>query len=34
MKRRNTVTKEAVLSVLNQTGKAMSQGAIENEIGV
>ncbi|CAM4089893.1 Fur family transcriptional regulator [Zobellia roscoffensis] len=34
MKRRNTVTKEAVLSVLNTSGKAMSQQAIEKEIGV
>lgn len=34
MKRRNTATKEAVLSVLNETGKAMSQGAIEKKIGV
>ena len=34
MKRRNTATKEAVLSVLNSSGKAMSQGAIEKRIGV
>jgi len=34
MKRRNTPTKEAVLAVLNETGKAMSQGAIEKQIGV
>ena len=33
-KRRNTVTKEAVLSVLQTSGKAMSQGAIEKKIGV
>jgi len=34
MKRRNTATKEAVLSVLNSSGKAMSQIAIEKKIGV
>lgn len=34
MKRRNTITKEAVLSVLNSSGKAMSQAAIEKKIGV
>ncbi|WP_298790118.1 transcriptional repressor [uncultured Allomuricauda sp.] len=34
MKRRNTATKEAVLSVLHSSGKAMSQGAIEKKIGV
>lgn len=34
MNRRNTTTKEAVLSVLNSSGKAMSQGAIEKEVGV
>lgn len=34
MKRRNTATKEAVLSVLNLSGKAMSQVAIEKKIGV
>ncbi|MEE9361386.1 MAG: transcriptional repressor [Cellulophaga sp.] len=34
MKRRNTATKEAVLSVLNSSGKAMSQGAIEKKIDV
>ncbi len=34
MKRRNTATKEAVLSVLNSSGKAMSQGAIEKKIGI
>jgi len=34
MIRRNTPTKEAVLSVLNSSTKAMSQGAIEKKIGV
>ncbi|MGY5354730.1 Fur family transcriptional regulator [Wenyingzhuangia sp. IMCC45467] len=34
MKRRNTPTKEAVLSVLNSSSKAMSQDAIENKIGI
>ncbi|SEL43281.1 Fur family transcriptional regulator, ferric uptake regulator [Aquimarina amphilecti] len=34
MKRRNTATKEAVLSVLNASGKAMSQSAIEKKINV
>lgn len=34
MNRRNTPTKEAVLSVLNLSSKAMSQNAIEKEIGV
>ncbi|MEO9891134.1 transcriptional repressor [Aurantibacter sp.] len=34
MKRRNTVTKEAVLSVIISSGKAMSQAAIEKKIGV
>ncbi|MBU2973053.1 MULTISPECIES: Fur family transcriptional regulator [unclassified Zobellia] len=32
MKRRNTPTKEAVLSVLSSTTKAMSQNAIEQKI--
>ncbi len=32
MKRRNTVAKEAVLSVLHSSGKAMSQSAIEKKI--
>lgn len=32
MKRRNTPAKEAVLSVLNSSTKAMSQDAIEREI--
>lgn len=34
MKRRNTPTKEAVLSVLGKTGKAMSQDAIEQKIQI
>ncbi|MGP1992921.1 Fur family transcriptional regulator [Zobellia laminariae] len=34
MKRRNTPTKEAVLEVLLNTNKAMSQDAIEQEIGI
>ncbi len=34
MKRRNTPTKEAVLSVLLNTGKAMSQDAIEQKINI
>ena len=34
MKRRNTTSKEAVLSILTTTGKAMSQDAIENRIDV
>ncbi len=34
MKRRNTPTKEAVLSVLESTAKAMSQDAIEKKIGI
>ncbi|MBM1106243.1 transcriptional repressor [Aurantibacter crassamenti] len=34
MKRRNTPTKEAVLSVLNASTKAMSQDAIEKKIDV
>lgn len=34
MKRRNTPTKEAVLSVLNASSKAMSQDAIEKKIEV
>lgn len=34
MKRRNTPTKEAVLAVLTNTGKAMSQDAIEQRIGI
>jgi Fur family ferric uptake transcriptional regulator len=34
MKRRNTATKDAVLSVLNSSDKAMSQVAIEKKIGV
>lgn len=33
MKRRNTSTKEAVLSILSSTRKAMSQDAIEKKIG-
>lgn len=33
-KRRNTPTKEAVLEVLSKTGKAMSQDAIEQKIGI
>ena len=33
MKRRNTAAKEAVLAVLNSSGRAMSQVAIEKEIG-
>lgn len=34
MKRRNTPTKEAVLSLLTSTGKAMSQEAIEQKIDI
>lgn len=34
MKRRNTSSKEAVLSILTSTGKAMSQDAIEKKIDV
>lgn len=34
MKRRTTASKEAVLSVLTRTGKAMSQDAIERKIDV
>lgn len=34
MKRRNTISKDAVLSVLTSTGKAMSQDAIEKQIVV
>ena len=34
MKRRNTATKEAVLSVLNSLGKAMSEVAIEKKTDV
>lgn len=34
MKRRNTHAKEAVLDVLIKTGKAMSQDAIEQKIGI
>lgn len=34
MKRRNTPTKDAVLDVLTKTGKAMSQDAIEQQIGI
>ncbi|WP_372937659.1 Fur family transcriptional regulator [Seonamhaeicola sp.] len=34
MKRRNTPTKKAVLSVLTETGKAMSQDAIEQRISI
>ncbi|MGO2101809.1 MAG: Fur family transcriptional regulator [Psychroflexus halocasei] len=34
MKRRNTPTKEAVLAVLENTGKAMSQDSIEQKIGI
>lgn len=34
MKRRTTPSKEAVLSVLTRTGKAMSQDAIERKIDV
>jgi Fur family transcriptional regulator, ferric uptake regulator len=34
MKRRNTPTKEAVLSVLTTTAKAMSQDALEQKIGM
>ncbi|WP_347922233.1 transcriptional repressor [Pontimicrobium sp. SW4] len=34
MKRRNTVTKEAVLSVLSSAKKAMSQDAIEKKINI
>lgn len=34
MKRRNTPTKEAVLNVLANTGKAMSQDAIEEKISI
>lgn len=34
MKRRNTPTKEAVLAVLANTGKAMSQDSIEQKIGI
>jgi len=33
MKRRNTPTQMAVLSILSSTGKAMSQDAIEQKIG-
>ncbi|WP_308992492.1 transcriptional repressor [Mariniflexile litorale] len=34
MKRRNTPTKEAVLAVLANTGRAMSQDSIEQKIGI
>jgi Fur family ferric uptake transcriptional regulator len=34
VKRRNTPAKEAVLSVLSNTGKAMSQQAIEKQLAV
>ncbi|NHN25249.1 transcriptional repressor [Flavobacterium jejuense] len=34
MKRRNTPTKEAVLAVILNTGKAMSQDAIEQKINI
>lgn len=34
MKRRNTESKEAVLALLKNTNKAMSQGAIEESIGI
>jgi Fur family ferric uptake transcriptional regulator len=34
MKRRNTLSKEAVLNVLQETGQAMSQDAIEQKIDV
>ena len=34
MKRRNTISKEAVLSVLTNTRKAMSQDAIEKQIDI
>ena len=34
MKRRNAPAKEAVLDVLTKTGKAMSQDAIEQRIGI
>ena len=34
MKRRNTPSKEAVLSVITKAGKAMSQDAIEEEISI
>lgn len=34
MKRRNTASKEAVLELLTETGKAMSRDAIEKKIGV
>ena len=34
MRRRNTATKDAVLSVLTSVGKAMSQSAIEKKVGV
>lgn len=34
MKRRNTPAKEAVLQVLTDTGKAMSQDAIEKQIDI
>jgi Fur family ferric uptake transcriptional regulator len=34
MKRRNTISQEAVLSVLTNTGKAMSQDAIEEQVDV
>ena len=34
MKRRNTPTKEAVMSVLTSTTKAMSQDAIEKKISI
>ncbi|MCK8520492.1 transcriptional repressor [Aquimarina sp. D1M17] len=34
MKRRNTITKKAVLSVLSEAGKAMSQGAIQKKVGI
>ncbi len=34
MKRRNTPSKEAILKILQQTGKAMSQDAIEQKIAI
>ena len=34
MRRRNTLSKEAVLSILTDSGKAMSQDAIEKKIDV
>lgn len=34
LKRRNTPTKDAVLAVLAETGKAMSQDAIEKKIAI